>query len=241
MPITSPVDFISGPKSISTPENLEKGSTDSLTEIWLTFFSLFVAGIILVGDLVMVLYKFLDGQDLTAAFLLKALVVILVTGGVFGFYLQDIRDRVSPGKRKMWAIGAGVIIIISIILGFGILGSPQNQRLIRQDNQKITDLQNLQWQVISYWQMNGEIPESWPNMIADSQTDKPYEYKKTGAMTFELCAEFNRESATDQNYAIRLEYPKGGMMQNDNWSHSVGRHCFEKVIDPIAYPTQVRG
>jgi len=30
-PITSPVDFISGPSMGSTPGNLEKGSTDSLT------------------------------------------------------------------------------------------------------------------------------------------------------------------------------------------------------------------
>jgi len=33
IPITSPVDFISGPNMISTPENLEKGNTDSLTDI----------------------------------------------------------------------------------------------------------------------------------------------------------------------------------------------------------------
>ena len=32
MPMTSPVDFISGPRSVSTPANLLNGSTDSLTE-----------------------------------------------------------------------------------------------------------------------------------------------------------------------------------------------------------------
>ena len=32
MPMTSPVDFISGPSSVSTPANLLNGSTDSLTE-----------------------------------------------------------------------------------------------------------------------------------------------------------------------------------------------------------------
>jgi len=44
---------------------------------WLTYITLFVAGIALAGDLVTVLYKFLDGQDLTAAFMLKALAVLL--------------------------------------------------------------------------------------------------------------------------------------------------------------------
>ena len=31
MPMTSPVDFISGPSIVSTPKNLLKGKTDSLT------------------------------------------------------------------------------------------------------------------------------------------------------------------------------------------------------------------
>ena len=31
MPITSPVDFISGPRTASTPGNLAKGKTDSFT------------------------------------------------------------------------------------------------------------------------------------------------------------------------------------------------------------------
>ena len=34
-PITSPVDFISGPSTMSTPANLTKGKTASLTETWL--------------------------------------------------------------------------------------------------------------------------------------------------------------------------------------------------------------
>ena len=34
IPITSPVDFISGPRMVSTPGNLLKGKTDSLQEMW---------------------------------------------------------------------------------------------------------------------------------------------------------------------------------------------------------------
>ena len=207
---------------------------------WLTYITLFVAGIILAGDLITVLYKFLDGQDLTSAFLLKALVVLLVAGAVFGFYLQDIRDKISSKGKKIWAVSVAVIILISIILGFSILGSPQSQRLLRLDNQKISDLQNIQWQVINYWQMNGIIPESMPNLPKD------IEYKKTSQMTFELCTEFNKEKkeniAEQDPRAIDIGYPmKESLMQNNDWSHKAGYHCFEKVIDPIAYPTQVRG
>ena len=40
MPMTSPVDFISGPSRVSTPGNLTKGKTDSLTEMCLGTMSL---------------------------------------------------------------------------------------------------------------------------------------------------------------------------------------------------------
>lgn len=222
---------------------------------WLTYITLFVAGIMLVGDLVTVLYKFLDGQDLTTAFLLKALVVLLVSGAVFGFYLQDIRDRVSASARNVWAVAIGCVLLVAIILGFSVIGSPRTQRLMRWDNQKISDLQNMQWQVINYWQMNGMIPESLPNIPDDPQNssindykDAGYEYRKMGDMKFELCANFNRSFEERGNgrgvgYGLMAEGPyyKGGMMENDNWMHGAGRHCFERQIDPIAYPTQVRG
>src|SRR3990167_3633568 len=86
-----------------TPEKRELGIRK-----WLTYITLFVAGIMLAGDLITVLYKFLDGQDLTSAFLLKAIIVLLVAGAVFGFYLQDIRDKISSRSRKILAISVAV-------------------------------------------------------------------------------------------------------------------------------------
>lgn len=208
---------------------------------WLTYVTLFVAGIVLTVDLVMVLYKFLDGQDLTVAFLLKALAVLAVASCVFGFYLQDIRDKVSAKSRKIWAGAIAIIILASIILGFGVLGSPKTQRLLKQDNQKIIDLQNIQWQVINYWQVNGRIPEKWEDMMIDVQTGSSYLYKKTGELNFELCAAFNRSSLDNSSYAAREIFIKPGLRQNENWSHPAGDYCFGRSIDPIAYPTQVRG
>lgn len=209
---------------------------------WLTYITLFVAGIILAIDLVTVIYKFLDGQDLTAAFLLKALTVLVVAGCVFGYYLQDIRDRVSSKARRLWAIIVAVIILVFIILGFGILGSPKEQRFLRQDAQKVSNLQEIQWQVINYWQTYGSIPETLPNIPLDPQTGNPYVYKRTGNMTFQLCAEFNRESPYGDNVRVpEVAYPLKGVMPNDNWEHSAGLQCFDRKIDPIAYPTQIRG
>jgi hypothetical protein len=219
---------------------------------WLSYLTLFVAGGVLAGDLIAVIYKFLDGQDLTIGFLLKALVVLLVAAFVFMHYIQDIQDKVSARCRKTRPIVMAVVILASIIWGFSVLGSPQTQRLIKYDNQKIMNLQEIQWQVISYWQMNGMLPASLEQMKAnkeyyavipkDTQLEKDYVYKKTGEMTFELCAEFNKENTKNQNgYEIQVSYPKGSVIQNENWNHGVGEQCFTRVIDPVAYPTQVRG
>lgn len=217
---------------------------------WLTYLTLFVAGAVLAGDLVSVLYKFLDGQDLTVAFLLKAFSVLVVAGLVFGFYFQDIRDRISKSKEKVWAVGTAAILLVSIVLGFAVIGSPRTQRILRLDEQKITDLQNIQWQVINYWQVNGFIPNEMPNLPNDPQNsdlyeyrDTGYEYRKTGDLSFELCAGFNREKSVPQNQRMVGEGPyfKGGMNQNDNWDHPAGWYCFPREIDPIAYPTSVRG
>lgn len=219
---------------------------------WLSYLTLFVAGGVLAGDLVAVIYKFLDGQDLTAGFLLKALVVLLVAAFVFMHYLQDIHNRVSPKCRKMRPIVMAVIILASIIWGFSVLGSPATQRNMKYDNQKIMNLQEIQWQVINYWQMNGALPVSLEEMElnkeyfvtvpTDPQLKKSYGYEKTGEMTFKLCAEFNKENKAGQNgYGAQANYPKGSVIQNENWNHGAGEQCFTRVVDPVAYPTQVRG
>ncbi len=211
---------------------------------WLTYLTLFFAGIFLAGDLVAVLYKFLDGQDLTTAFLLKALVVLVVSASVFGFYLQDIRDRVSAQRRKVWAIAIALIIIVAIILGFSVIGSPKTQRLLREDNLAITDLQNIEGQIISYWTMNGMIPSQIPENTFTSKELGSYTYKKTGDMSFEICANFNLSSSGQgRQQGMMAEIPMGGRkgMGNGFGNHGAGMQCFERLIDPALYPTQVRG
>jgi hypothetical protein len=206
---------------------------------WLIYITLFVAGIILAGDLVSIIYKFLDGQDLTSAFLLKSLSVFVVMGAVFGYFLCDLKDRMTPSKRKIWMVSVSVLILLAIVLGFSVIGSPKTQRLLKYDNEKINQISNMQMNVINYWQENGMIPETLPNPPIDRQTGEAFEYTKTGNMTFEICAEFNlpNEMQNDNTGIYRDKY----MGKNEDWDHPAGRHCFEREIDPVMYPTRVRG
>ena len=57
---------------------------------WLIYLTLFVASLIIIGDLVSVIFSFLGG-DITMRFVLKASSVLLVAGVIFGYYLDDVR------------------------------------------------------------------------------------------------------------------------------------------------------
>lgn len=57
---------------------------------WLIYFTLFVAAVIIMGDLIALINTFLGGE-LTVRFVLKVLTVFVVTGSVFWYYLWDLR------------------------------------------------------------------------------------------------------------------------------------------------------
>ncbi|MEK7623339.1 MAG: DUF5671 domain-containing protein [Patescibacteria group bacterium] len=57
---------------------------------WLTYFTLFVAAIIILVDLVSLINTFLNGE-LTIRFFLKMLTVLFVAGSIFGYYFWDLK------------------------------------------------------------------------------------------------------------------------------------------------------
>jgi hypothetical protein len=59
---------------------------------WLTYLTLFLAAITLAGDLVTLIYNVLGGE-LTARFLLKVLTVGIIAGGIFAYFLLDMRKE----------------------------------------------------------------------------------------------------------------------------------------------------
>ncbi|KRG57834.1 hypothetical protein ABB25_08385 [Stenotrophomonas koreensis] len=62
---------------------------------WLTYLTLFIAASVLIGDLISLVNTLLGGE-LSARFALKTAVVALLAGGVFGWYLHDLRQEEDP-------------------------------------------------------------------------------------------------------------------------------------------------
>ncbi len=219
---------------------------------WAIILTLFLAGAAMVGDLITLLTTFLSGEALTIAFLLKVLVIILVATGVFMHFFADLKNYWDTNSSRRWMVRSGVAIlaIVTIGSGFVIVGTPAEARLARFDAQKVSDLQNIQSQVVYYWQVKRTLPsalEDLNNSLSqgpppvDSQTGQPYIYQANGALSFKLCASFNAESRVNQNtYSetrAMMPVPVGGKgAMQDNWAHDAGQVCFDRTIDPSFYP-----
>jgi hypothetical protein len=57
---------------------------------WLTYLTLFVAALVLIGNLTTLVHRLLGGE-ITTRFVLKVLVVGAIAGTIFGYYLHDLR------------------------------------------------------------------------------------------------------------------------------------------------------
>ncbi len=215
---------------------------------WLLYFTLFVSAITIIIDLITFIYNFLSGE-LTIQFFLKILVVLVVAGVVFGYYIWELkRDNINSQVPKILAIILAAVTLVSIGAGFLIIGSPTTQRNRRFDMQRVGDLQMLQSQVINYWTQKGAIPAQIGDMQdsisgfvipKDPETGAAYEYKVIDKLNFQLCANF-KTVGPDANQARNLAYPyPSSDPYSQNWSHDAERTCFTRTIDPELYKPQV--
>jgi hypothetical protein len=168
--------------------------------------------------------------------------------GVFLHFAADLKGYWQKERAKArvvrWA--TAVLVVVTIVAGFFIVGTPWQARLYRFDDQKVSDLSMIQSQVASYWQAHQKLPASLADLNdsisgftvpTDAQTGAQYEYTATGKTAFELCATFN---AATQPYAVAAmtspAMPYGPMGDSETWTHGPGRVCFERTIDPAQYP-----
>ena len=214
---------------------------------WLLHLTLFVAALLIIGDLVALIYNFLQGE-ITVRFLLKVVSVLAVAAAVFWYYLYDLRK--IPGmfssRAKIFTWGVLAAIVIIVVIGIFVAGSPFKQRLVRFDQQKVNDLQTIQGQIVNYWMQKERIPTTLGDLRdnisgfmppLDPQSGAEYGYRTTGNLSFELCAEFNFSSEESKIGAATRPYavPVGFKGAEDNWNHGAGKVCFPRTIDPELY------
>ncbi len=224
-------------------KDLEKNSEKRQLGLrrWLTYVHLFVAGAVIIGTLVTLVNYFLGGE-VTGRFLLKIIALLAISGGVFAYYIVDLRESQGFLKRfTIFASIATILVIASIVVGFVIIGLPQNQRDVRLDTRRVSDLQSIQWEITNYYQTKQVLPDTLTDLNdglgnfvvpTDPETKQPYTYTKTAPTTFTLCANFKTISIDETSYTDDFGYS-----QNSNWQHGTGTTCFDRTIDPERYPS----
>ncbi|MEK7633187.1 MAG: DUF5671 domain-containing protein [Patescibacteria group bacterium] len=213
---------------------------------WLLYLTLFVTAITIVVDLITLVNYFLNGE-ITTRFILKVLVVLATAVAVFAYYLWDLRTE-SIAKStvpKKTAVAASVVVVAMIVLGFLLVGSPAQQRKVRFDDQRVSDLATIQNEVTNFYQLKkGVLPVTLNDLTntlsgysvpVDPSTGAAYEYSTGDGLNFTLCATFEADSVGDQT-DVSMPYRAYGTDYYGSWKHGVGRVCFDRTIDPDLYP-----
>lgn len=124
-------------------------------------------------------------------------------------------------RGRLALIGVVAVFVAAIVAGLVISGSPAEQRRLRADERRVSDLQQLSRAVERYYIQTERLPRELDTLVngwissglpRDPETEAGYDYEITGDSTYRLCAEFARESAPGTEQF---------------WSHRAGRHCYE--------------
>jgi hypothetical protein len=218
---------------------------------WALYFTLFIASVTLAIDLIALIMYFFNG-DLSLRFVIKVALVFLVAGAGFLHFMADLRGywEQNPSKARTISWAVGILVVATIASGFLIIGTPMQARLYRFDEQKVSDLQTIQSEVVTYWQETGALPTSLQQLNdpvsgvivpSDLQPGDSYQYDVLQKLAFKVCATFNEPTAsgmiTPDEVAMPAPAGPGGTQDlSDSWYHGTGNVCFARTIDPSRYP-----
>lgn len=127
-------------------------------------------------------------------------------------------------REKIAAVGAAAAVLVAIGAGLVVLGPPSDIRARRLDAQRVDHLRQWAMAVDAYWADNEQLPgtlddirrqQAWAHLPLRDPAGQAYEYTRTGAVTYDLCAVFDRPWESSS--------PSG---EDSIWAHDAGRTCF---------------
>lgn len=212
---------------------------------WMVYLTLFLSIVLIIGNLITVLYFFFDGQILTLNFILKSLVLFLLSLLVLSFYYLELKDKINKNNSKIFLVISLLFVIGTISFGFYIFGSPVTQRYRRLDITRVQNLQQYQNMINDHYRLSNKLPENLSSVansrynrskLVDPETEEPYHYEKISDNKFKLCANFKLSNKDDVRLGMNY-------YSDENWLHDEGYQCFEREIvvydDPFG-ETQVK-
>lgn len=100
----------------------------------------------------------------------------------------------------------GIFVLVLIIGGIIIAGSPISQKDIQLDSNRLQAFESIKYQIENYYRTNHKLPVSLgeisPNInIQDPETKMSYDYKIIPPYSYQLCTTFLTDnSKTVANY-----------------------------------------
>ena len=120
----------------------------------------------------------------------------------------------------MAAIGATVVVVAVVILGFRVLGGPSTQRLVQADLRTVRAMAQLAGQIELKWNGSNKVLPANLDQFPSSEKQNPitkklFDYRPKSNSEYELCTTFLTNSRDQQ----LPDTP-------DSWAHPAGDYCF---------------
>ena len=233
--IATPVYFI---LMFLISKYIREGRIEETSKVrkWLTYIVLFLTSATILGDLISLVYNMLGG-DIVARFILKVVVVLVIAGAVFSYYLIDMRRKNMAGQsymiNKVFAGASLLAILITVVLGFTIIDSPFASRDKKIDSQTVSDVRRIDSDVKNYYRKNNLLPSDINDLQSSSyrspsEVDMRVSYEKVSETDYKLCAEFKRSSSDYKK--DQSSYVSRTM---EEWKHEKGNFCFDRDIRDV--------
>ncbi len=206
---------------------------------WLTYLTLLVASAAVVGTMITLVFYLLEGE-LSVRFLLKVLVILYLSVGTFAFFFLSLKLEPKTNEarrmRKIFLVLSSVTVVVALVWGAFIIGSPMQERSRKFDERRVEDLKAISSEVyqIVYGGMPHDagreqikpLPELLTYVVEgarnrrlnidDPVTGEMYLYKVLDDTHFKLCAVFDGPRTYDYDVF---------------WDHPANEHCYEFDID----------
>ena len=185
------------------------------------YLALIVTSLTIISVIIATIYAYLIGSLLNT-FLLKSLVVFLVSGFLFAYYYYSLDRNYKSSTRvpMILSILASLVILLTIVCSIYIFGSPSKVRDLNIDSAKVNDLTSISFSITNFYSQNNKLPENLNqlgNNLKDKETGLDYGYIVLSASSskYFLCATFKTDVDYKNDYNL------------SDWSHTKGDYCFE--------------
>ncbi len=137
--------------------------------------------------------------------------------------------------HMLFSIATSIVVVVAVVWGVVLVGSPSTTRRQRFDQQRLDDLRTIVREIDGLCrdpddkdELKRPLPETLDELatqarhrrinITDPETGARYLYRVTSPTTYELCATFSLQRDSDEDVF---------------WNHPSGEHCYTiDALDP---------